>query len=229
MSLSCLHGGGLDRQRVPAATPLKFYEPRTTRRVRTRATSSFTALGSQPGGEGKPSPWTLRGTASGLQGTLRFLFAAFACFAVKIIKDTPFFVRGFAYFAVKIQRTLTLNSMNRERRELHERGPLLPSRLSVPTLEGRGNLSLDSTSNRFQSTTDTPFEFYEPRTTRTARTSRSRPYKLSRLELQRTLRFTFPRSPPGTVSGLQGTLHFSDVRSYNGHSFFVRVFRAFRG
>ena len=148
---------------------------------------------------------------------------------LKIQRTLPFLFAVFAPFAVKFQRTLCFNFLNREQRERHERGPLLPSRLSVPTLEGRGNLSLDSTSNRFQSTTDTPFEFYEPRTTRTARTSRSRPYKLSRLELQRTLRFTFPRSPPGTVSGLQGTLHFSDVRSYNGHSFFVRGFRAFRG
>ena len=47
--------------------------------------------------------------------------------------------------------------MNRKQRERHERGPLLPSRLSVPTLEGRGNLSLDSSSNRFGSTRDTPF------------------------------------------------------------------------
>ena len=56
--------------------------------------------------------------------------------------------------------------------------------------------------------TDTPFKFYEPRTTRTARTRRSRPYNLSRLDLQRTLRFTFPPSPSRTSSGLQGTLPF---------------------
>ena len=32
--------------------------------------------------------------------------------------------------------------MNREQREQYEQGPLLPSRRSVPTLEGRGNLLL---------------------------------------------------------------------------------------
>ena len=32
--------------------------------------------------------------------------------------------------------------MNRKQRERHEQGPLLPSRLSVLTLEGRGNLLL---------------------------------------------------------------------------------------
>ena len=40
-------------------TPFKFYEPRTTRTARTRASSSFTALGPLFRGEGKPSPWTL--------------------------------------------------------------------------------------------------------------------------------------------------------------------------
>ena len=40
--------------------------------------------------EGKPSPWTLPRTAFNLQGTLPFLFAIFACFAVKITTDTPF-------------------------------------------------------------------------------------------------------------------------------------------
>jgi len=35
-----------------------------------------------------------------------------------------------------------LNSMNREQHEGHEQGPLLPSRLSVPTLEGDPLLGL---------------------------------------------------------------------------------------
>ena len=39
---------------------------------------------------GKPSPWTLPRTALNLQGTLPFLFAVFACFAVKITADIPF-------------------------------------------------------------------------------------------------------------------------------------------
>ena len=32
-----------------------------------------------------------------------------------------------------------MKNMNREQRERREQGPLLPSRLSVPTLEERGN------------------------------------------------------------------------------------------
>ena len=144
--------------------PYKFYEPRTTRRARTRRN------------------------------------------------------RQYKLSRLELQRTLRLISMNREQRERHEQGPLLPSRLSVPTLEGRGTFSLDSPANHFRSTRDTPFNFHEPRTTRTARTRRSRQYKLSRLGFQRTLRFTFPPSLSGTSSGLQGTLPFSDVRSYKGHS-----------
>ena len=68
----------------------KKLEPRTTQTTRTRASSSFTAFGSHPGGEGKPSPWTLPRTALNLQGTLPFLFAIFAHFAVKITADIPF-------------------------------------------------------------------------------------------------------------------------------------------
>ena len=60
---------------------------------------------------GKPSPWTLPRTASGLQRTLRFLFAAFAPFAVKFITDTPFFVRVFRVF-------------RGENYKGHEQGPL---------------------------------------------------------------------------------------------------------
>ena len=58
--------------KITTDTPFKFHEPRTTRTVRTRASSSFTALSSHPGGEGKPSPWTLSRTALNLLGTLRF-------------------------------------------------------------------------------------------------------------------------------------------------------------
>ena len=76
---------------------------------------------------------------------------------LKIQRTLPFLFAVFAPFAVKFQRTLCFNFLNREQRERHERGPLLPSRLSVPSLEGRGNISLDSSSNRFKSTTDTPF------------------------------------------------------------------------
>ena len=39
---------------------------------------------------GEPSNWTPPRTASGLQRTLRFLFAIFAHFAVKITADIPF-------------------------------------------------------------------------------------------------------------------------------------------
>ena len=39
---------------------------------------------------GETSPWTLPRTASDLQGTLPFLFAIFAPFAVIITMDTPF-------------------------------------------------------------------------------------------------------------------------------------------
>ena len=37
--------------RTTRDTPFEFHEPRTTRTTRTRASSSFTALGSHPGGE----------------------------------------------------------------------------------------------------------------------------------------------------------------------------------
>ena len=75
--------------------------------------------------------------------------------------------------------------MNREQRERREHGPLLPSRLSVPTLEWRGNLLLGLYLEPLRGyrghspflfaafapfavsiTTDTPFEFHEPRRTR---------------------------------------------------------------
>ena len=107
-SLLCSRFSRLSRLESIANTPFEFLEPRTTRRARTRASSSFTALGSHPGGEGKPSPWTLPRTASGLQGTLPFLFAIFARFAV--------------IFSSELQRTLRLNSMNREQRERREQG-----------------------------------------------------------------------------------------------------------
>ena len=77
--------------KITTDTPFKFHEPRTTRTVRTRASSSFTAFGSHPGGEGKPSPWTLPRTALNLQGTLHFL-------RFEAIRDASFFVRGFRAF-----------------------------------------------------------------------------------------------------------------------------------
>ena len=104
-----------------------------------RATSSFTAPGSHPGGEGKPLLGIFLEPPPVYWGHSLFLFAVFAHFAVKI-------------------------------------------------------------------TTDTPFEKHEPRTTRTARTGRNRPYTLSqfshivRLKLQRTL----PFPPP-----LQRTLRYT--------------------
>ena len=65
-----------------------------------------------------------------------------------------------------LQGTLRLNSMNREQRERYEQGGLQGTlRFSGE----KGELSLRGKPNR-----DTPFEFYEPRTTRRVRTRRSR-------------------------------------------------------
>ena len=84
----------------------------------------------------------------GFLGTLPFLFAVFACFAVKnsltynrhSLLEHPNYkeLQGTLPFCWRLRK----NFMNRKQRERHERGPLLPSRLSVPTLEGRGNLLL---------------------------------------------------------------------------------------
>ena len=84
--------------------------------------------------------------------------------------------------------------MNREQRERYERGKADRQTFSV------------FAHFAVKIPTDTPFEFHEPRTTRTARTERNKPYKLSRLDLQLTLHFLFAPFSPGTVSELQGTL-----------------------
>ena len=103
--------------------------------------------------------------------------------------------------------------------------------------------------------TDTPFKFYEPRTTRTTRTRRSRQYKLSRLEIQRTLplnsmnrehsegyeqgeadQTNFSRLSRVSRLKIQRTLPFLfavfapfAVKNTADTPFFVRGFRAFRG
>ena len=76
--------------RNTADTPFEFYEPRTTRRARTRASSLPSRLSVHTLEERGNSPWTLPRTASDLLGSLPFLFAVFAPFAVRIIADSPF-------------------------------------------------------------------------------------------------------------------------------------------
>ena len=108
--------------------------------------------------------------------------------------------------------------MNREQRERHERGPLLPSWLSFPPWSGGETFSLGSSPNRFGVTTDTPFKFYEPRT---ARTRRNRPHTLFAVfayfaviftsEIQRTRRLSYlpPTKPLYTPLSLVVVRAFS--------------------
>ena len=93
---------------------------------------------------------------------------------LRIYKGHSLFCSRFSRISrLVLLRTLLLNSMNRER---HERGPLLPSRLSVPTLEGRGNLLLGLFLE--------PLRIYKGHSLFCSRFSR-----ISRLVLLRTLRF----------------------------------------